>query len=66
VTPSVPEQIGGLVEVPALAASLTLNKADFIRTGPRGAVYLTYGKAHSRAAARDAVADRRRTRSPAE
>jgi Histidine kinase-, DNA gyrase B-, and HSP90-like ATPase len=44
VTPSVPEQIGGLVEVPALAASLTLNKADFIRTGPRGAVYLTYGR----------------------
>jgi hypothetical protein len=52
VTPSVPEQIGGLVEVPALAASLTLNKADFIRTGPRGAVYLTYRKAVQEAVSR--------------
>jgi hypothetical protein len=56
VTPSVPEQIGGLVEVPALAASLTLNKADFIRTGPRGAVYLTYRKAVQEAVSRQLAA----------
>ena len=69
VTPSVPEHIGGLVEVPALAATLTLNKADFIRTGPRGAVYLTYRKAVQEAVsrqlaawgdARDAAEDSRR------
>ncbi len=56
VTPSVPEHIGGLVEVPALAASLTLNKADFIRTGPRGAVYLTYRKAVQEAVSRQLAA----------
>jgi hypothetical protein len=44
-TPSAPDRIGGLIEVPALAQALTLNKADFIRTGPRGAVYLAYRKA---------------------
>src|SRR5712691_2673723 len=32
------ERVGGLVEIPALAASLTLSKGDFLRTGPRGAV----------------------------
>jgi hypothetical protein len=32
------ERINGLIEVPDLAASLTLNKGDFIRTGTRGAV----------------------------
>jgi hypothetical protein len=52
VTPSVPEHIGGLVEVPAPAMSLTLNKADFIRTGPRGAVYLTSRKAVQEAVSR--------------
>ena len=31
--------------MPALAECLTLNKADFIRTGPRGATYLSYRKA---------------------
>jgi hypothetical protein len=56
VTPSAPEQIGGLVEVPALATSLTLNKADFIRTGPRGAVYLTYRKAVQEAVSRQLAA----------
>jgi hypothetical protein len=34
-----------VIEVPILAASLTLNKGDFIRTGPRGAVYLSARKA---------------------
>jgi hypothetical protein len=45
VTPSVPERIGGVIEAPMLAASLTLNKGDFIRTGPRGAAYLAFRKA---------------------
>ena len=33
-TPAAPDRVGGLVEVPALAECLTLNKADFIRVGP--------------------------------
>jgi Histidine kinase-, DNA gyrase B-, and HSP90-like ATPase len=37
--------IGGLIEVPDLAACLTLSKNDFIRTGSRGASYLAYRKA---------------------
>ena len=45
ISPHAPERIGGLIEVPPLAASLTLNKGDFIRTGPRGAAYLAYRKA---------------------
>ena len=45
VTPSAPEQIGGLIEVPGLAACLTLNKGDFVRTGTRGAQYLAFRKA---------------------
>jgi hypothetical protein len=45
VTPAAPAHVHGLVEAPPLAESLTLNKADFIRTGPRGAVYLAYRKA---------------------
>jgi hypothetical protein len=44
-TPSTPERVGGLIEVPELAACLTLNKGDFIRTGARGAVYLAFRKA---------------------
>jgi Histidine kinase-, DNA gyrase B-, and HSP90-like ATPase len=51
VTPATPERIGGLIEVPALAACLTLNKADFIRSGPRGATYLAYRKAVQEAVA---------------
>ncbi len=43
--PQAPERIGGLIEIPALAACLTLNKGDFIRVGPRGASYLAYRKA---------------------
>ena len=37
--------VRGIVEAPALAGSLTLNKVDFIRSGPRGATYLAYRKA---------------------
>jgi len=44
-TPTDADTIGGLIEAPALAECLTLNKADFIRTGPRGAIYLAYRKA---------------------
>lgn len=44
-TPDRPDLIAGLVEVPELATSLTLNKADFIRTGTRGATYLAYRRA---------------------
>lgn len=44
-TPADANAIGGLVEAPGLAECLTLNKADFIRTGPRGAMYLAYRKA---------------------
>ncbi len=40
-----PERVGGLIEAPALAECLTLNKADFIRAGARGAIYLVYRKA---------------------
>src|SRR3989441_712675 len=38
VTPAAPERIGGLVEGPALAAGLTLNKAGFVRVGDRESV----------------------------
>lgn len=44
-TPAAAERITGLIEVPALAECLTLNKADFIRAGTRGATYLAYRKA---------------------
>ena len=44
-TPSPGAAVGGLIEVPALAEALTLNKADFLRTGARGATFLTYRKA---------------------
>ena len=44
-TPAAAERTGGLIEVPELAACLTLNKGDFIRTGPRGATYLAFRKA---------------------
>ncbi|MBI5316124.1 MAG: ATP-binding protein [Nitrospirae bacterium] len=46
------ERINGLIEVPDLAASLTLNKGDFIRTGTRGAAYLAYRKAIQEAVSR--------------
>ena len=51
--PRRPDRIGGLIEVPALAECLTLNKADFIRSGPpRRDVYLAYRKAIQEAVAR--------------
>lgn len=52
VLPQTPERIGGLIEVPALASCLTLNKGDFIRVGPRGALYLAYRKAIQEAVSR--------------
>jgi hypothetical protein len=45
VIPSAPDRVRGVVEIPALAACLTLNKVDFFRSGPRGATYLAYRKA---------------------
>jgi hypothetical protein len=45
VSPNTPDRIGGVIEAPVLATSLTLNKGDFIRTGQRGAVYLAARKA---------------------
>jgi hypothetical protein len=45
VTPAASDRIGGLIEAPALAECLTLNKGDFVRSGPRGALYLAYRKA---------------------
>jgi hypothetical protein len=44
-TPATPDRLTGLVEAPQLATALTLNKADFLRAGARGAVYLSYRKA---------------------
>jgi hypothetical protein len=43
--PSHADRIRGLIEVPALADCLSLNKADFIRVGRRGMSYLAYRKA---------------------
>jgi hypothetical protein len=44
-SPANGDRVTGLIEVPDLAGSLTLNKNDFLRTGPRGATYLAYRKA---------------------
>jgi len=44
-SPAAPDLVSGLIEAPGLAEALTLNKADFIRTGPRGMTYLAYRKA---------------------
>jgi hypothetical protein len=55
-TPSAPDRVGGLIEVPELAASLTLNKGDFIRIGARGAAYLAYRKAIQEAVSRQLAA----------
>jgi hypothetical protein len=44
-SPADGERIEGLIEVPALAEALTLNKGDFLRTGPRGALFLSFRKA---------------------
>lgn len=56
VTPNASERIGGVIEVPALAAALTLNKGDFIRSGTRGAAYLAYRKAIQEAVLRQLAA----------
>lgn len=56
IAPSTPERVGGLIEVPALAECLTLNKADFIRAGARGATYLAYRKAIQEAVAHQLAA----------
>ncbi len=45
VAPLAPERLTGVIEAPALAECLTLNKADFIRAGQRGAMYLAFRKA---------------------
>lgn len=50
--PATPDRIGGLIEAPPLAEALALNKADFIRVGPRGATFLAYRKAMQEAVAR--------------
>lgn len=50
--PAAPERIAGLIEVPALAECLTLNKGDFIRVGSRGSIYLSYRKAVQEAVSR--------------
>jgi hypothetical protein len=44
VTPAAADRVTGLIEAPALAGALTLNKVDFLRAGPRGALYLSYRK----------------------
>jgi hypothetical protein len=43
--PAEADHVTGLIEVPSLVEALTLNKADFVRTGARGATYLAYRKA---------------------
>ncbi|MBH0201736.1 MAG: hypothetical protein HP496_05405 [Nitrospira sp.] len=45
ITPVAPDRMAGMIEAPALAAALTLNKGDFVRVGTRGALYLGYRKA---------------------
>jgi hypothetical protein len=52
IAPASPEHVGGLIEIPPLAECLTLNKADFIRAGTRGAIYLSYRKAIQEAVVR--------------
>jgi hypothetical protein len=55
-TTAEPDRIAGLIEVPPLAECLTLNKADFIRTGARGATYLAFRKAIQEAVSRQLAA----------
>jgi len=51
-TPAAADCVGGIIEVPELAACLTLNKGDFIRAGARGALYLGFRKAIQEAVGR--------------
>jgi hypothetical protein len=69
ILPAAPDRITGTIEIPALSQALTLNKGDFVRTGARGAVYLSYRRAVQEAVqaqltrwgdARDVVEDTRR------
>lgn len=50
--PAAHARVSGLIEAPELAASLTLSKNDFVRTGQRGAIYLVYRKAIQEVVAR--------------
>ncbi len=50
-SPQHPDRVTGLIECPALAACLTLNKGDFVRTGARGSTYLAYRKGIQQAVA---------------
>jgi len=52
ITPAAPDRTSGMIEAPALAAALTLNKGDFVRVGTRGALYLGYRKAIQEAVSR--------------
>jgi hypothetical protein len=45
VVPAAPDYVCGLIEAPPLSEALALNKADFIRSGSRGATYLVFRKA---------------------
>lgn len=51
VTPADADRIEGVIEVPALADALTLNKGDFLRHGARGALFVSYRKAIQEAVA---------------
>ena len=55
-TSTSPAQVAGLIEAPAMAAALTLNKGDFVRAGRRGIAYLAYRKAIQEAVAAHLVA----------
>ncbi len=44
-SPAAADEVCGVIEIPALAECLQLNKADFIRSGARGQTYLAYRKA---------------------
>ncbi len=56
IAPATPDRVAGVIEVPALAAALTLNKGDFVRVGARGALYLSYRKAIQEAVAKQFAA----------
>jgi len=55
-SPAHADQLGGLIEIPALAECLMLAKGDFLRSGPRGALYLAYRKAVQQAVQTQLVA----------
>jgi hypothetical protein len=55
ITPATPDRVIGMIEAPALAAALTLNKGDLVRVGTRGALYLGYRKAIQEAVSQQLV-----------